>query len=198
MSKFGKIIDRPCCFQIKQKKLCAVLHNLRTTDPHEIISPETVCSVSLVSPSVSSLKRHPDCLLRTLRSRKHWTGRGCGESLIPYLLPLDRWRTEAKRRIDLYEKVSPYWSVQLNWSTWFITFFYLPNKYVRGSCNVPAQHCAVPWGEDQVKQTWSLPSWSIQLHEEIEGAGRSREGSHPHRAPWSLLWVLLVWVLFWT
>lgn len=28
MSKFGKIIDRQCCFQIKKKKLCAVLHNL--------------------------------------------------------------------------------------------------------------------------------------------------------------------------
>lgn len=146
MSKFGKIIDRHGCFQIKKKKLCAVLHNLRTTDPHEVISPETVCSIDLVSPSIGSLKRHPDCLLRTLRSQKHWAGRDCGESLIPYLLPLDRWRTEPKRRIDLYKKVSPY--CQLKWSTWFITFCNLPNKYVIGSCSLPAQHYAGPWGED--------------------------------------------------
>ena len=33
-----------------------------------------------------------------------WAGRGCGESLILYLLPLDRWRTEAKEGDWLVKK----------------------------------------------------------------------------------------------
>ena len=36
-----------------------------------------------------------------------WAGRGCGESLILYLLPLDRWRREAKEGDWLVQKGFP-------------------------------------------------------------------------------------------
>lgn len=161
--------------KIKKKK-CAVPHNLGTTDPCEIISPETVYSISLVSPSTGSLKRHPGCLLRTLRSQKHELAGAVKRVSFYTFSHLTDGEQRPKRGIDLSKEVSP--SCQFKWSTWFINLFHPPNKYVIGSCNVPTQHYARPW-EKMVGKTDVVPalleltaSWGDRRCWE-EGGGKS-------------------------
>lgn len=172
--------------KIKKKKKCAVPHNLGTTDPCEVISPETVCSISLVSSSTGSLKRHPDSLLRTLRSQKHELEGAVKRVSFYTFSHLTDGEQRPKRGIDLYKEVSP--SYQFKWSTWFINFFHPPNKYrllqcapamcQHSSCNVPTQHYARP-REKMVGKTDVVPalleltaSWGDRRCWE-EGGGKS-------------------------